>query len=165
MLAISVDKSNNENVEFVPVKAKAGYASGGYSDPEYIAGLPRFSIPNLPRNGTYRIFPITGDSMLPVPDGSEVTGRFIEDWRALKPDTPCVVVLRGNQDFVFKLVTVTGDGVLRLRSLNPVYEPYEVPAEDVLEVWQFYSFTSREMPENTDLGIILREIRQAVKSG
>src|SRR3546814_5797000 len=41
--------------------------------------------------------------------GSEVTGRFIEDWRALKPDTPCVVVLRGNQDFVFKLVTVTGD--------------------------------------------------------
>src|SRR3546814_7467339 len=92
VLAISVDKSNNENVEFVPVKAKAGYASGGYSDPEYIAGLPRFSIPNLPRNGTYRIFPITGDSMLPVPDGSEVTGRFIEDWRALKTDTPCVVV-------------------------------------------------------------------------
>src|SRR3546814_15175015 len=82
--------------------------------------------------------------MLPVPDGSEVTGRFIEDWRALKPDTPCVVVLRGNQDFVFKLVTVTGDGVLRLRSLNPVYEPYEVHAEDGLEVWQVYSFRAEE---------------------
>src|SRR5690606_40737116 len=45
VLAISVDKSNNENVEYVPVKAKAGYASGGYNDPEYIAGLPKFSMP------------------------------------------------------------------------------------------------------------------------
>ncbi|HEY3389742.1 MAG TPA: helix-turn-helix transcriptional regulator, partial [Prolixibacteraceae bacterium] len=33
VLAISVDKSNNENVEYVPVKAKAGYMAG-YNDPE-----------------------------------------------------------------------------------------------------------------------------------
>jgi len=159
VLAISVDKSNNENVEYVPVKAKAGYASGGYSDPEYIAGLPKFSMPNLPRNGTFRIFPITGDSMLPIPDGSEVTGKFVEDWRTLKPDTPCIVILNGNQDFVFKLVTLAGD-LFRLRSLNPLYAPYEVPVSEVLEIWSFHSFISREMPQHTDLSVVLNEIRK-----
>lgn len=66
VLAISVDKGNQENVEYVPIKAKAGYLSG-YNDPEFIASLPRFSLPNLPRQGTYRIFPTVGDSMLPIP--------------------------------------------------------------------------------------------------
>lgn len=165
VLAISVDKSNHENVEYVPVKAKAGYAAGGFSDPEYIAGLPKFSIPNLPRNGTYRVFPITGDSMLPIPDGSEITGKFVEDWRSLKPDTPCIVILNGNQDFVFKMVTVTAGGMLQLRSLNPLYSTFEVPAKEVLEVWSFYSFTSREMPQNADLSIILGEIRKISPSG
>src|SRR5690606_24499784 len=126
---------------------------------EYIAALPKFSIPNLPRNGTYRIFPITGDSMLPIPDGSEVTGKFIEDWKSLKPGTPCIVVLKGNQDFVFKLVTVPGNSMLQLASLTQIYSPYEVPVSEVLEIWQFYSFTSQEVPQHAELSLILREIQ------
>uniref|UniRef100_A0A0N4Z8L8 HTH cro/C1-type domain-containing protein n=1 Tax=Parastrongyloides trichosuri TaxID=131310 RepID=A0A0N4Z8L8_PARTI len=70
VLAISVDKKNKENVEYVPIKAKAGYASG-YNDPEFIANLPKFSIPHLP-NGTFRMFPIVGDSMLPIAEGSDI---------------------------------------------------------------------------------------------
>jgi transcriptional regulator with XRE-family HTH domain len=69
VLSITVDKENNENAEYIPIKAKAGYASGGYNDPDFIAGLPKFTLPGLPKNGTYRLFPISGDSMLPIPDG------------------------------------------------------------------------------------------------
>ncbi len=160
VLAISVDKNNNEHVEYVPVKAKAGYASGGYSDPEYIAALPKFSMPNLPKHGTYRIFPITGDSMLPIPEGSDITGQYIEDWKSIKPDTPCIVILNGQQDFVFKLLTVNNDGTVLLKSSNVLYAPYTVPLADILELWKFHSFTSRELPEaQTDISLVLREIR------
>jgi transcriptional regulator with XRE-family HTH domain len=146
VLAISVDKSNNENVEYVPVKAKAGYMAG-YNDPEFIASLPKYSLPNLPAQGTFRIFPSTGDSMLPVPEGSDIIAQYIADWTVLKPDTPSIVILKGQQDFVFKMTTINADGTILLKSLNSVYKPYTVSVDDVLEIWKFYAYTSKEFPE------------------
>ncbi|HSI76260.1 MAG TPA: XRE family transcriptional regulator [Lunatimonas sp.] len=163
VLAISVDKGNNEHVEYVPIKAKAGYMAG-YNDPEFIASLPKFSLPNMPKQGTYRIFPTVGDSMLPIPGGSDIVTQYVEDWTGLKPDTPCIVILSGQQDFVFKLVTVNMDGTLLLRSLNPIFEPYTVAAGDVLEIWKFHAYTSREIPEpETDLKQLVRAVREMQK--
>lgn len=163
VLAITVDKENNENVEYVPVKAKAGYQAG-YSDPEYIASLPKYSLPNLPKQGTFRIFPTEGNSMLPVPENSDVTGEYIEDWFSVKPKTPCIVIFKNNQDFVFKQVTFQKDKTFLLESMNSIYDPYTVEANDILEIWKFHSFTSKEIPEPvSDLSILLREI-QSLKS-
>lgn len=168
VLAISVDKSNNEHVEYVPVKAKAGYMSQ-YADPEFIASLPKYSLPNLAKDGTFRIFPIVGDSMLPIPDGSDITGRYIVDWSDIKPDTPCIVILKGMQDFVFKLVTLQSDGTFLLRSLNPLYEPYTVPVQDVMEIWHFYAYTSAVFPEAApDMSTVLaaiQDLQRAVQPG
>lgn len=159
VLAISVDKENNENVEYVPIKAKAGYAAN-HSDPEYIASLPKYAVPNLPQGDTYRIFPITGDSMLPITDGSDIIGKYVEDWTDIRPDTPCIVILNADQDFVFKMVTVNPDGKLMLKSLNPIYETYTVDAADVLEVWKFHAYTSRDFPEaQSDMAMVLTAIR------
>lgn len=151
VLAISVDKDNRENAEYVPVRAKAGYMAG-YNDPEFIAGLPKFSLPNLPKAGTFRMFPTTGDSMLPIPENSDVIAQYVEDWKNLKPDTACIIILKGQQDFVFKLVTVLEDGNVRLRSLNRNYAPYTVKSEDVLEIWKYYKHQTGTLPEpETDL--------------
>jgi transcriptional regulator with XRE-family HTH domain len=159
VLAISVDKSNNENIEYVPIKAKAGYMAG-YNDPEFIAALPKYSLPNLPVQGTFRVFPSTGDSMLPVPEGSDIAAQYVPDWTTLKPGTPCIVILKNQQDFVFKLVTVNTDGAILLKSLNPVYHPYTVDAGDVMEIWKFYAYTSREFPEaRPELATVLEAIR------
>lgn len=145
VLAITVDRQDRENVEYVPVKAKAGYRAG-YSDPEFIATLPRYSFPDLPRNGSFRMFPITGDSMLPVTPGSDVLARYIQDWTSIKAGTLCIVVLDGDQDMVFKKLSVQGEQVL-LESLNPQYAPYTVAAEQILEVWQFERLVSKDTPE------------------
>lgn len=159
VLAISVDRSNNENVEYVPVKAKAGYMAG-YNDPEFIASLPKYSLPNLPAQGTFRIFPSTGDSMLPVPEGSDIIAQYVADWTAIKPDTPCIVILKGQQDFVFKMTTINVDGTIVLKSLNPVYKSYSVSADDVLEIWRFYAYTSKEFPEpQPEMATVLNAIR------
>jgi transcriptional regulator with XRE-family HTH domain len=166
VLAITVDKDDKENVEYVPVKAKAGYRSG-YSDPEFLATLPKFNLPNLPKNGTFRMFPTIGDSMLPIPEGSDIITRYIQDWTKVKDETPCIVILRGEQDFVFKQVTINKDGTMLLQSFNKQYFAYTVPVSEVLELWEYYSFHSRQLPEpQTDMQQvmkILQEMQMEVK--
>ena len=158
VLAITVDKEDKENTEYVPVKARAGYRSG-HNDPEYIASLPRFSLPNLSKGGTYRMFPTTGDSMLPIPEGSDVICRFIQDWGSIKRRTLCIVILKGEQDFVFKQATLQQDGLL-LESLNTEYHPYLVPVSEVLELWEFQRFISAGIPDvSPDLSSIARSLK------
>ncbi|WP_293886367.1 MULTISPECIES: helix-turn-helix domain-containing protein [unclassified Sphingobacterium] len=115
VLAITVDRSNNENVEYVPIKGKAGYAAGGFADTDFIAELPKYYHPNLPKYGTFRTFPIEGDSMLPFPEAMDVTGRFVSDWNTIKPNTLSIIVLKG-QDIVFKDITVKDSGNILCRS-------------------------------------------------
>ena len=159
VLAISTDKDNNENMEYVPVKAKAGYRTG-YNDPEFIATLPKFSMPNLPKGSTYRMFPTTGDSMLPIPEGADIIGSFVQDWSQLKPKTLCIAILKGEQDLVFKQITNEAESFL-LESLNKNYAPYKVPVSEVLEIWKFHSYQTKDLPElQTDLQSMAKAIRE-----
>ena len=164
ILAVTVDRDNRENVEYVPVKAKAGYRSG-YSDPDYIASLPRFSMPNLPSDGTFRMFPTTGDSMLPLPEESDIICRYVADWTTIRPGALCIVILKGEQDFVFKKITLQfSERTLLLESLNPVYEPYQVPFDEILEIWKYHSYQSREIPSpSSDVQHISATVNEILK--
>jgi transcriptional regulator with XRE-family HTH domain len=82
VLATTVNSRNEENIELVPEKAKAGYATG-FADPEFIKELPVFSLPFLSRQKKYRTFQLNGDSMLPIPHGAWVTGEFVQDWNTI----------------------------------------------------------------------------------
>lgn len=146
VLAITVDEEQKENIELVPLKASAGYLNG-YADPEFIEELPRFRLPMLGTNGTYRAFEISGDSMLPIASGTVIVGKFIEDWSTLKDGTPCIIVSE-KEGVVFKRVynKIKEASVLRLHSDNPVYTPYEVGVEDVLEIWEAKSYISSTFP-------------------
>lgn len=151
ILPITVDQSNEENMEYVPARAKAGYRSG-FADPEFIAGLPKFSLPELPRGKTIRMFPISGDSMQPIPDGSHIIAQYLEDWSHLKDNTACVLVLKGGEeDIIFKLVSsrIKQKGTLLLRSLNEEYDDFEVPINEVMEIWTFIGYLSKQLPEVT----------------
>jgi transcriptional regulator with XRE-family HTH domain len=159
VLAITVNQEDKENVEYIPVKAKAGY-SAGFSDPEYLATLPKFNFPNLPAGATFRMFPTIGDSMLPIPEGSDILAKYVQNWRELKAGTLGIIILKGEQDFVFKEISVLTQGLL-LHSLNKLYDDYKVEFSDVLEIWEYHSFYSKVLPEPvTDLNLVIREIRQ-----
>jgi len=146
VLSTTVDEKNNENIEMVPVKAKAGYASG-FSDPEYIRSLPRFQLPVLSKNRKYRAFQIIGDSMLPVPDGAWITGEYIQDWTTIKDKEACIIITL-EEGIVFKMLNnrIRSEGKLELYSLNPVYKPYEISVNEVKEIWKFVNFFSSELP-------------------
>ncbi|MET3542644.1 transcriptional regulator with XRE-family HTH domain [Pontibacter aydingkolensis] len=146
VLAITVDEQQRENIELVPYKASAGYLNG-YADSEFIEDLPRFKLPMLGTGGTYRAFEISGDSMLPIASGTVIVGRFIEDWSTIKDGTPCIVVSQ-KEGVVFKRIfnKIKDAAVLRLHSDNPVYSPYEIGVEDVIEIWEAKSYISSSFP-------------------
>lgn len=144
LLTISVDNEGKENIELVPVKAHAGYTSH-YGDIDFIASLPKFKLPFLPENKTYRTFQIKGDSMLPVAEGSWVTCSFVDNWKSIKDGKTYVVVTR-DDGIVFKRIYSRIDsGKLLLVSNNPAYSPYEVQLDQVLEIWKFETLNSFEI--------------------
>lgn len=147
VLTTTVNSENRENIELVAEKAKAGYTTG-YADPEYIGELPVFSLPFLSDKKKYRTFQLKGDSMLPIPDGSWVTGEFLQDWRNILTGK-AYIVFTLNDGIVFKILenNISKDGKLVLFSLNPLYEPYEVHINEVKEIWKFVNYISNELPE------------------
>jgi len=147
VLTTTVSPGNVENIEMVPEKAKAGYTTG-YADPEFIEELPRFRFPFLSEKRKYRTFQLKGDSMYPIPDGSWVTGEFVQDWREIISGK-AYVVFTINDGIVFKIVenNLITEGKLVLYSLNPIYEPYEVHVNEVKEIWKFVNYISSELPE------------------
>lgn len=146
VLAITVDQDEKENIELVPYKASAGYLNG-YADAEFIEELPRFKLPMLGNTGTFRAFEISGDSMLPIASGTVIVGRFVEDWSQIKDGTPCIVVSQ-KEGVVFKRIfnKIEGSATLRLHSDNPIYSPYEVHLQDVVEIWEAKSYISSTFP-------------------
>ena len=147
VLTTTVNTDNRENIELVNEKAKAGYTTG-YADPEFIGDLPLFSLPFLSRDRKYRTFQLKGDSMLPIPDKSWVTGEFMQDWHDIKSGKAYIILTTGD-GIVFKVVenNIEKSGRLTLYSLNPLYEPYEVHINDVREIWKFVNYISDEIPE------------------
>lgn len=135
ILAITVDKKENENIEVIPVKAAAGYLNG-YADPTFIKELNKFRLPFLPA-GTYRAFEIKGDSMLPILPGSVIVGEYIDNWKQIK-DGHTYIVLSKHDGIVFKRVfnQVEENGTLILRSDNTSYPAYPIKIDEVLEVWK-----------------------------
>jgi transcriptional regulator with XRE-family HTH domain len=147
ILTVTLDKTGKDNIEWVPVKAAAGYTSG-FADPEFVQDLPTFQIPFLDQRKKYRAFTIEGDSMLPIPSGSMIFAEYQEDWSQIKDDTACIVVTQSD-GIVFKKVYnyLRKQNCLMLVSTNTKFAPYLVGAQDVLEVWKFAGFFSRDLME------------------
>ena len=105
-------------------------------------------MPFLSRDRKYRTFQISGDSMLPIPDGSYVTGEYVLDWTYVRNGQP-YIILTQDDGIVFKIVEnkIDTEGKLTLSSLNPLYHPYDLAAADIKEVWHFVHYISASMPE------------------
>jgi transcriptional regulator with XRE-family HTH domain len=147
VLTTTVDSKNKENIEVINQKASAGYRTG-FADPEYIKVLPTFQLPFLSADRKYRTFQITGDSMLPIPDKSWVTGEFVQNWDMIR-DHQAYIILTLNDGIMFKVAEnrLQTEARLMLHSLNPLYESYSVDLKDLREVWRFVHYISSELPE------------------
>ena len=147
VLATTVDANNNENVELVNVRARAGYTIG-YGDVEYIKKLPAFQLPFLNKERKYRTFQISGDSMLPIPDKSYIIAEYVANLNEIKSGQAYIIITL-DDGVIFKIVNnqISENKTLHLSSLNPYYKPYEVVINKVKEVWKFTHYISSQIPE------------------
>jgi len=168
VLSITIDENEKENIELVPVKASAGYLNG-HSDPGFIAELPRFNLPMLP-TGTYRAFEIKGDSMLPLQPGSVVIGEYEENWYDIK-NGHTYIVLSKNDGVVYKRLFngLKDSGAITCQSDNPSYPPFDIKAEDIMEIWKAKLFISKAEPisvqgnDSQDMMAMLRQMQAELK--
>ncbi len=166
VLTICVDENDEERVELVGEKAKAGYATG-FSDPEYLKVLPTFNLPFLSKNKSYRAFQISGDSMPPVTNNSYVVGEYLQNWNQIRDGKPYIIVTK-NEGVVFKIIYnhLMENRELELISTNPLYKPYRLKVTEILEVWKFVNYISQDLPEQkldeTDLTQVIKELQKEV---
>lgn len=166
VLTSMVDSDNEDLIELIPVKASAGYTAG-YADPDYLKVLPTFHLPFLSRDRKYRSFPIKGDSMPPVVEGSYVVAEFVQNWMSIRNGTPCIVVTK-DDGIVFKVVhnLLSSEQSFQLCSTNPFYQPYTVHANDIIEIWKFVNYISPELPDvrldDNDLSKSLKSLQKEV---
>lgn len=151
ILPIMVSKDDNrERISLVPLKASAGYLTG-YQDAGFIEKLPVFDLPltELKKEATYRMFQIEGDSMLPIPSGSYIIGSFVENWKTLKSGASYVFITL-NDGIVYKRATnnLKSKGVITMQSDNQIFKEYDVPQEEIKEVWKALGYLSFELPSN-----------------
>jgi transcriptional regulator with XRE-family HTH domain len=128
--------SENNLIQFVPVKAAAGYLAG-YADQEFIDELNTFTLPMLDA-GQYRAFEIVGDSMLPTPSGSIIVGEKVENNVDHLKNNQAYIVISRNEGIVYKRIVKNNraKNKLTMVSDNPSYQPYQMNAEDIIELWQ-----------------------------
>lgn len=158
ILAVTVDNADNEFIQLVPTKASAGYTTG-FSDPEYLTDLPRFHLPVLPGNQTYRAFEISGDSMIPIQSGSIIIGSYMEHLSDIKNGNTYVLVTK-NEGVVYKRVFnyLKEKGKFYLVSDNKLYSAYELDPHEIIEVWEAKAYISVDFPNPDSADITMDQI-------
>ncbi|OFX18058.1 MAG: hypothetical protein A2033_19485 [Bacteroidetes bacterium GWA2_31_9] len=170
ILSTVVNADNKELISIVPIKAAAGYANG-YSDPEFIETLPVFSLPlmELSKERSYRLFQIKGDSMMPIPSGSYIICEFISDYKDIN-EGGAYILVTGKDGIVYKRIynMVDKSGEFLLKSDSPEFSPFNISANEVLEIWKSLGFISFSLPdaENVSLqklSFIVNDLKEQVE--
>ena len=161
ILPITVDEKGENKIEIIPEKAQMGYLQG-YSDPEYIEKLQTISLPFL-RNGKFRAFPASGDSMPPFKNGTFIVGKYVESVTDLKKNKTYIFITR-NEGVVYKRFEKKTARTITVSSDNPLYKPYEIKLSDLVEIWEYAcSINTAEFETETLDMITVKEMFLSLK--
>ncbi|WP_373708174.1 XRE family transcriptional regulator [Kaistella sp.] len=151
ILPITVDEKGENKIEIIPEKAQMGYLQG-YSDPEYIEKLQTISLPFL-RNGKFRAFPASGDSMPPFKNGTFIVGKYVENVTDLKKDKTYIFITQ-NEGVVYKRFEKKTARNITVSSDNPLYKPYDIKLSELVEIWEYACSINTSEFENETLDMM-----------
>ena len=153
VLAITVDKDGNDNLELVPIHAQAGYAVQ-HNEAVFVQDLPRYRVPGF-EHGKYRAFEVAGDSMEPTLNHRDiVVCSYVDNWRLLVPDNMYVVVT--TESVMLKRIRhrITDlDSEVLLHSDNSHRRPYPLDVADITELWRVRGYLSTYLPTAPDVTV------------
>jgi len=160
LMTVTVNAQNENTAVVVNEKAAAGYPDS-CTDAAYLADLETVDLPTRmfdQRTRTIRVFEVVGDSMDPeYKPGSfvfteritldEVTGTEMQGLTqrrravpAIKDGDPCVVVSPYHGVVLKNLYYRRQSDRLLLVSTNKTFSPYEIPLNEIREIWKVRAF-------------------------
>ncbi len=79
--------------------------------------------------------------MLPIREGSWITASYVQNWKEIKDGKSCIIVTV-DEGIVFKVVynRIEAQQKLLLVSTNPVFNPFELEINQILEIWEMENF-------------------------
>lgn len=161
-LVITLDHTGNDNIAFVDTKAAAGYPVK-LVEPEFYRELPAFSLPGGEfRNGLFRCFEVSGDSMADtLYHGDWVICRYLDGGIYDIREGYIHVVVTTDQVLVKRVLNRTAKShKLILQSDNQAYGLYSVTDTDVRELWLVKSKLSFNLPNrNKDIVKTMTELQ------
>lgn len=144
---ITMDSQGEENIIYVPVKARAGYMSG-YGDSQFIQSLSAYRLPGY-TNGTYRIFEVEGHSMFPtLQDADRVIARWA-DISEVRDDRVYVLVTRYQGVLIKRLINRYHEGKIIVKSDNNQtgeFPTIVLDVDEVAEIWYVVERWTRQLP-------------------
>ncbi len=88
--------------------------------------------------------------MLPLQSGTIIIREYVENWSDVKTQESYVVISK-TEGVVYKRAgnKIKDNKKLKLVSDNPVYDPYEISGEAILELWKAKAYISAHLPMPT----------------
>ena len=136
---ITINENREENIIYVPVKARAGYLSG-YGDPEFMQTLPTLRIPGL-NKATYRMFETEGPSMAPgIISGDRIIAQWVGSLNEIRENRVHIIVTANNGIVIKRVlnrIDQRGKLVLKSDTINhrAEYPSYEIEPSEIMEIW------------------------------
>ncbi len=144
----SIPYENYIEVEYADLSTSAGLM--GRVIPEHLPQTKRKLIPREFEKGNYLVVKIDGDSTddgtnMSIPDGSEILIRevFLMPGEKL-PIRNNLFVIVSMEGTVFKQIIEHNieKGYIRCHSYNSEYEDYDIPLEEILQVFVYHKIVS-----------------------
>jgi phage repressor protein C with HTH and peptisase S24 domain len=141
-----------KGTHLVTIEAQAGYSTG--EQPQ--TNLPIVIIPGI-QDEDSRVFEVSGDSMEPLLlHGDFIACTKVQEARQLRTGLIYVIVSKDHGISV-KYVRLTVNAI-RCLSHSPTFEPYNIPLDEVLELWEVQVRITRNL---LNTGIATQPINQA----
>jgi hypothetical protein len=144
ILSITLDAENQEYIELVKEDKEQEYLEK-YDKPEFLLNLPKYQLPFLPQDRTYRSFEITQIG-IGLPSGSIFIGEYVEDWRKLKEGELCILVIE-KLGILCRFIQQnnTEKNLLQVGLKREVTHSERFEMEKIYEIWRFVAYISNRM--------------------
>ena len=136
------------NITYIPIHAQAGFLDQ-HADQRTMDGTFTFTIPTFTDHHLFMIS-VEGDSMYPtIAPGAFVLIKDVEDKHFIRWGEPHVVVTTDGRVIKRVLKNRDADVVTLYSDNNELYQPYDIPKNSILSLWQLVGMLSKSfMPKN-----------------
>ena len=165
--ASAPSRRSTERILYVPISAHAGYTEQ-FHDEVFLDELVSCSLPDYNfQHGSFRCFDIAGDSMEPsLFAGDKVVCSLVDNnnfYSSVRNNLVYVIVMEGSVVVKRVLNQMRDRKVMTLISDNSYYMPFDVPIEDIHEIWNVEVKISPYLPSPNNIRNAFHEEMDSMK--